>query len=130
MTDLKADGFIDQAQKYLVKVARIEFPNSHASWKELLKIQQIRNSFVHADGYVKSGNRDLIKYIRSSPYLDCDERFQSPQKFGIVIKSGFTSHCAGLLGDFFDELFIKIDESKKYNKALSADTAKGAAPVS
>ena len=106
MKDLEANGIIDQARRYLEKVVRLNFPNEHASWKEILKIQQIRNSFVHADGYVKTGNSDLIKYINSSNYL------KLKSNNSIEISNGFSEHCLDVFSEFFKELFLRIEALK------------------
>ena len=105
MKDLEANGIIDKGKCYLEKVVLLDFPTNHESWIEITKIQQIRNSFVHAAGHVKTGNTDLIKYVNQSKYLVLknDE---------IEILNGFSEHCLNVFEDFFNELFIRMEALK------------------
>ena len=105
MKDLEANGIIDQGKRYLEKVVLLDFPTSHKSWKEITKIQQIRNSFVHAAGHVKTGNSDLIKYINQSQYLELKNN-------KIEILNGFSEHCLNIFEDFFNELFTRMEALK------------------
>ncbi len=105
MKDLVSDGIINQAKIYLTKVARIVFPKNSYTWKEILFIQQIRNSFVHADGLVKSGNNPLISYVKKSKYLELKKDFK------IEIKEGFTLYCISLFQIFLEELFSILKKS-------------------
>ncbi len=105
MKDLKANGIIDQGKRYLEKVVLLNFPTNHESWKEITKIQQIRNSFVHAADHVKSGNSDLIKYINQSQHLELRNN-------KIEIISGFSEHCLNIFEDFFNELFTRMEALK------------------
>ncbi len=105
MKDLEANGIIDQGKRYLQKVVLLNFPTSHESWKEITKIQQIRNSFVHAAGHVKSGNSDLIKYINQSQHLELRNN-------KIEILSGFSEHCLNIFEEFFNELFTRMEALK------------------
>jgi len=106
MKDLEANGIIDQAKRYLEKVVRLDFPTKHSSWEEITKIQQIRNSFVHASGHVKTGNSDLIKYINTSPFLELENDNK------VEINNGFSEHCLNVFEDFFNELFSRMEALK------------------
>lgn len=105
MKDLEANGIIDQGRRYLEKVVLLDFPTNHKSWKEITKIQQIRNSFAHAAGHVETGNRDLIKYINQSQYLELKNN-------KIEILNGFSEHCLSTFEEFFNELFTRMEASK------------------
>lgn len=102
LKDLDAHGIIDQGKRYLEKVVRLDFPSQHPSWKEIDKIQQIRNSFVHAAGHVKAGNKDLIKYIKQSKFLELKNDNH------IEINNGFSEHCLDVFENFFEELFARM----------------------
>lgn len=105
MKDLEANGIIDQGKRYLEKVVLLNFPVNNKSWKEITKIQQIRNSLVHAAGHVKTGNSDLIKYINQSQYLELKNN-------KIEILNGFSEHCLNTFEEFFNELFTRMEASK------------------
>jgi hypothetical protein len=51
--DLKATG-IHAARKCLEKQCRVAFPQNGA-WKEIENLAKVRNSIVHANGYIGSG---------------------------------------------------------------------------
>lgn len=112
--DLEANGIIDRSKRYLEKVVLLDFPSRHNSWKEITKIQQIRNSFVHADGNVKTGNSDLIKYINQSQYLELKNN-------KIKILNGFSEYCLQIFENFFNELFTRM-EALKDMELIETDT--------
>ncbi|ELA7146459.1 hypothetical protein RAX57_000909 [Vibrio parahaemolyticus] len=102
LKDLASNGIIDKCQKYLEKVALVTFPKSSESWKEVLFIQQIRNSLVHADGLIKTGNQDLRGYINQCKYLEISRDNK------VVLLSGFTVHCVDVCCHFLTDLYVSI----------------------
>ncbi|HAV1390419.1 hypothetical protein M2G63_19765 [Vibrio vulnificus] len=102
LKDLASNGIIDQCQKYLEKVALVPFPKKEAAWKEILFIQQIRNSLVHADGVVKTGNKALRGYINQNEYLDISNDNK------VVLLSGFTVHCVDVYCHFLTDLYVSV----------------------
>ncbi len=102
LKDLASNGIIDQCQKYLEKVALVPFPKKEAAWKEILFIQQIRNSLVHADGVVKTGNKALRGYINQNKYLDISNDNK------VVLLSGFTVHCVDVYCHFLTDLYVSV----------------------
>ncbi len=109
--DLKGNGIIDTARKYLIKVIGINFPLNN-EWSEVKTIQRIRNLFVHNDGKLKGSEeekRPIKSYIDSSPFLDLD------QSERILIRKGFTEHCLDIFRSFFDDLFAEIDQFENTN---------------
>ncbi|ASG02285.1 hypothetical protein PO25_16595 [Vibrio anguillarum] len=108
LSDLLAHGIIDKSKKYLEKVAQINFPcGDGTAWVEIQLIQEIRNVFVHNEGVVKSGNKQLISYIGQSPFLELKPDFK------VFVKQGFSYYCLQLFQEFFFSLFSEIDRSKK-----------------
>jgi len=106
LSDLKAQGIIDTARKYLVKVVGLDFPSDHRSWAEIKKIQRIRNLFVHNDGKLKGTDNDkrpIKDYISNSNYLELGQYER------IIINSGFTIYCLDQFREFFDELFKSVE---------------------
>lgn len=47
--DLKGNG-IRRARFYLKKVSGVPFPDSSVAWTDVLRLHELRNSIVHADG--------------------------------------------------------------------------------
>ena len=99
---LASNGIIDQCQKYLEKVALVPFPKKEAAWKEILFIQQIRNSLVHADGVVKTGNKALRGYINQNKCLDISNDNK------VILLSGFTVHCVDVYCHFLTDLYASV----------------------
>ena len=108
LDDLSASGNINKAKKYLEKVANINFPSDSPEWKEIIKIQQLRNCLVHNDGIIKKANSELIPYVKDSEYL----KFQTSVVESVAIKRGFTVHCLDLFEALFDKLFVEIKSRK------------------
>ncbi|OCH01406.1 hypothetical protein A6D98_02995 [Aliivibrio fischeri] len=101
--DLNSNGILDQCKKYLQKVVSIDFPDKGEFWKEVMKVQQIRNVLVHADGYVKDGNKELLSYIKQSNYLGLDLSGK------VIIKSGYSIHCIDSFCAFLTELYLNVN---------------------
>ncbi|MCS0349827.1 hypothetical protein ND923_23260 [Vibrio diabolicus] len=100
--DLDSNGIIDQCRKYLEKVALVDFPSKYPAWVEFTKIQQLRNCVVHADGMVKTGNKELRGYIKGNEFLSL------AQNNKVLIHSGFSEHCINVFCDLLTELFDKM----------------------
>jgi hypothetical protein len=60
LDDLKGTG-IERARKYLKKVARIPFPDEKPTWTTVLRLHELRNCIVHADGFVQEKQADLVR---------------------------------------------------------------------
>lgn len=101
LSDFGEQDIIKRAQIYLTKVAKANFPAEHCSWKEIQKIQQIRNKLVHAQGIIPSGNSPLIAYINNCPYLALNDRKK------VIIQKGFVEHCTEVFGNFFEQFFTQ-----------------------
>ncbi|MDF4741819.1 hypothetical protein P3545_02705 [Vibrio parahaemolyticus] len=65
-------------------------------------IQQIRNSLVHADGVVKTGNKALRGYINQNKYLDISNDNK------VVLLSGFTVRCVDVYCHFLTDLYVSV----------------------
>ncbi|HBC3540262.1 hypothetical protein [Vibrio parahaemolyticus] len=102
LKDLASNGIIDQCQKYLEKVVSVSFPKQEVAWQEILFIQQIRNSLVHADGTVKTGNKALRGYISQNKYLDISKDNK------VVLLAGFTVHCVDIYCHFLTDLYVSM----------------------
>jgi len=108
LSDLSSNGIIDKSKKYLEKVALVKFPAGTGSdWEEIILIQQIRNAFVHNEGFIKEGNKNLITYINQSKFLE----FKPDYK--VLINKGFSWYCLQVFQEFFTSLFSEIDRSTK-----------------
>ncbi len=64
LSDLRGAG-IERARDYLKKVARIPFPDTSSEWTSVKRLHQLRNSIIHADGYVPSDRNDIRKWAPS-----------------------------------------------------------------
>lgn len=64
LDDLAGKG-LRRAQQYLKKVASIDFPDSLSAWVSILRLRDLRNCIVHADGQIAEDRIDLIKWIKA-----------------------------------------------------------------
>jgi hypothetical protein len=64
VTDLRGTG-IERARDYLKKVAQIPFPDVNPEWTSVKRLHQLRNSIVHADGYIPPDGNDIRKWAPS-----------------------------------------------------------------
>ncbi len=56
LRDLRGTG-IYRARAYLKKVAGVPFPDQTGSWLDVLRLHELRNAVVHADGMVPSNTQ-------------------------------------------------------------------------
>lgn len=101
LSDFGENDIVKRAQVYLTKVAKIDFPKEHETWREIQLIQQIRNKLVHADGVIPTGNQVLIGYIKNCPHLSLDPHNK------ITLGKGFVAYCSEIFSSFFEELFSR-----------------------
>jgi hypothetical protein len=64
LSDLKGAG-IQRARRYLKKVAQVSFPDQGAVWTTVLRLHELRNSIVHADGVVPDSKAALREWTSS-----------------------------------------------------------------
>jgi hypothetical protein len=64
LSDLRGAG-VERARDYLKKVARMPFPDTTPEWTSVKRLHQLRNSIVHADGYIASDRNDIRKWAPS-----------------------------------------------------------------
>jgi len=100
LNELANNNLLNRAKIYLVKVQNLTFPDKHESWKEILKLQEIRNALVHNNGKIKTGNSALISYIKQCPNLELND-------FRIVLKRGYVEHACLVVEHFFGALFAQ-----------------------
>jgi hypothetical protein len=56
--DLKGTG-IQRARQYLKKVAQVAFPDQTPTWTTVIRLHELRNCIIHADGIVETSQKDL-----------------------------------------------------------------------
>lgn len=105
-----ADGIINRAKTYLVKVLDTSFPfDNDVNWKQLQWFKKIRNCIVHNEGKVKSKDKDLKKYIESQPNLHCEMFFGSDF---VILDEGFCENAIAVIGAFLRSLMYHREADK------------------
>jgi hypothetical protein len=64
LQDLAGKG-LPRTQQYLKKVAQVEFPDTLPAWASVLRLRDLRNSIVHADGQIAENRAALLGWIKS-----------------------------------------------------------------
>ncbi len=62
--DFKGAG-IQRAQNYLKKVARVPFPDEKSIWTTIIRLHDLRNCIIHADGFVAVSRNDLRQWSQA-----------------------------------------------------------------
>jgi len=101
--DINGKG-IESAITYLIKAVRIELDKGTRDYYEIKNIQNIRNSFVHQDGFITN---KVKSYVVSNDYLSGDTK--------ININSGFLLHVLNCYKAFFQSIYDALDN--KYNRS-------------
>ncbi len=82
--DLRDEG-IRAAKKYLERICGITFPEEKHPWQEALHYNSVRNSIVHARGYVdRTKNAEKIRnYVQGKQSITIDnfDRLQLSKEF-------------------------------------------------
>jgi hypothetical protein len=68
VTDLHGAG-IHRARDYLKKVAGIQFPDDRPIWTTVVRLHELRNCIVHAEGVVAPSRKELRKWSANIPGL-------------------------------------------------------------
>ncbi len=95
--DLKGNG-IEQAKKYLNKVAGIDF-SDNKTWEEIQNIRKIRNLIVHKDGILDDKDK-IREYIEKRPSEISIEGNK------IIFKNAdYCRHVINIITDFHKEIY-------------------------
>ena len=73
LEDLRGGG-LHRAQIYLKRVAGIEFPDEHPAWVAMLRLHELRNSIVHAEGYMQESHAGLAAWLQTIPGVQVSAR--------------------------------------------------------
>ncbi len=68
LQDLKGSG-TERSRRYLTKVAGIRWPDDDMCWSTVLRLHEVRNCIVHADGAVDLSRGVIEKWASSFPGL-------------------------------------------------------------
>lgn len=115
LNDIKGTG-IFLAQKYLKKVARIEFPDKDADteWREISKLNRIRNLIVHTGGIIEdeSTAKEIREYVAHTAGLELENTTR------LRISDIYLGHVLDVLKGFFDKLFMSGEVDRKMTTAV------------
>jgi hypothetical protein len=64
---------IERARKYLKKLARVPFPDERPSWISVVRLHELRNCIIHADGIVAVSRNELRQWSDSMAGLRITE---------------------------------------------------------
>lgn len=104
--DINGKG-IEQAQKYLIKVAKIEFPNNSNEWQFIKFCNEVRNCLVHNQGFSYDDNKKsekLEKLINETPYIKVDGTGE------IILEENFCPLFIEKLEGFFEKLYLSVEK--------------------
>jgi hypothetical protein len=87
--DISGKG-IFKYRKYLSKVAGISFDNVENEWKELEKLNRLRNHLVHASGSrtVANNNKALLSILKSIQGVHVEEAERDQLRFHFITDHG------------------------------------------
>jgi hypothetical protein len=100
--DLTGRG-IQQARKYLIKVAQVPLPEQGACWEDISAVSEIRNVVVHKNGFLMDDSKrtaktqDFIKKHAACVHKDETGRFCFTHEFLPLV--------VGLYQEFMQDLF-------------------------
>lgn len=102
----KNGNTLDKARKYLVHIAKVEFPNNR-EWQELKNFSKLRNCVVHRQGYLDISGCD--RYIVDD-YIPKQRDLKIGLNGEIVLERNFCQHAIETIRSFFNRLdaLVKI----------------------
>ena len=100
-SDLKGDG-ISRLSIYLKKMADLPIDRTTTTWKEITKIQGVRNALVHNDGKLKIKNKELIKHAQNHSLVSEGE--------SVKISAEYLHHVIETVYLYFKEIDELIPE--------------------
>jgi hypothetical protein len=98
---ITSQGNIVKYKSHIESDKDINF-SDNTYWEEVLLIQQLRNKFVHHDGFVKSGNIELMHYIESNSSINLNGESK------VIVSKSFMPYCINIFVNFFIHLFNQL----------------------
>jgi hypothetical protein len=66
LRDIAGSG-LQRAHRYLKKIAGIEFPDQAKAWVDVVRLGELRNCIIHAEGYVHESNAARAEWLGTFP---------------------------------------------------------------
>ena len=110
LKDMAGNG-IHRSSLYLKKVHNVLTPFETEAWRVILRLNKIRNIFVHADGNADIANKELYGLADSIPGLSCLESFDS-ENLSLSISKEFTTYALDKIEEFFYDLSANLRPKK------------------
>jgi len=101
LRDINGRGII-RAQTYIEKVASLPFPAKSASWRDILRLNRVRNVLAHSEGQVATQEDRSAVWGLASAHPECLELGPDGR---IRLLSEFIPYVQSVLSTFFDELY-------------------------
>jgi hypothetical protein len=111
LTDISGKG-IKRAELFLRKLANVTLPFESKEWQDILDFNKIRNAFVHSDGIISKGNKDLINVSKKYIGLYLPE-FGNYDYSELNLDKEFCVFSLKTILDFFIALHKNLNELKK-----------------
>lgn len=108
--DIKEANYIEQCQKYIKKVLKINLDRLNNEWIEIKSYQEIRNSIAHGNNIIKSPNQEIKKFIITSHGISIDLNNNKIKIDSIDFLKTFIDK----LTDFLSKLIDEIIKCKEY----------------
>ena len=105
LRDIHGKG-IKRAKTFMEKVCDFDLPKEDL-WKELEKINEIRNCLVHSGGELNDSNKDLINHIEKSGKIKIEENRITKIKRISITKN----YCSFVIEIIEKYLLILIDKN-------------------
>jgi hypothetical protein len=102
-SEISYQGIIDKFKSHIENDKDISF-SDNTYWEEVLLIQQLRNKFVHHDGFVKKGNVELMNYIKINSSINLNSESK------VIVSNSFIPYCINIFVNFFIHLFNQLKD--------------------
>lgn len=99
---------IEKCKRYITLVAEINFEDFDEIWKQILIIQNLRNSIVHKSSKLDSTKSHIIKFVKSEKRLKYNEELEN----FYVNDPSFLINFNILILEFFKILVNKLSSKK------------------
>lgn len=109
--DMKGNG-IRRAVLYLTKIANMKAPFEGETWARITDINEIRNIFVHSNGYAKRSNQKVPKYPERFQGLTVAKSFDE-QSYMLILSKEFVLTVLEIVEKFFQEIHYHIQPANR-----------------
>lgn len=107
-SDLRGNGYLDQAKLYMEKVLGIDLHlESNPQWPEIIALRKLRNAIVHGEGRLKIKDATLKNHVKQG-FLELKRQKEENGEISgsIIVNAAYIDYILPKIRTFFQNITI------------------------